>query len=395
MSFHARFHGFIRGLYYSRITVRGAAKVPPSGPLLILCLHRNGATDGFVYRSAVSNLTYLVRARLRDNPIGKLFFSGLEVIRSGDGGTRDDNRRMIDSCVSHLQENNRLAIFPEGTSKLGPRHLPFKSGAARIAHRFIENGTPLTVLPLGIHYECPWAFRSRVEIIVGEPMTLQATDSNLGHIKQRFTTALEDVGFNVPDQKTHDLAHRFAYIATLGTDHQFFDKLKAMEHGLPSRAVQAWNDLEEKVQPRRVLRHQGVPLFPKGPAWLYALLTILLAIPVLTGALLNLPPLAIGYWTARRCADDTNVIALWHILPGVPAFVAWATAMVTLLLTLEQVGATISYLSFTTVSLLCWYRFKKLAVASWNGLFHTGLRSDALALHSLILTELPPQKSAS
>jgi 1-acyl-sn-glycerol-3-phosphate acyltransferase len=395
MSFHSQFHGFIRRLYYSRTTVRGAEQVPTSGPLLVLCLHRNGALDGFVYRAAVPHLTYLIRAKLRYNPIGKLFFNGVEVVRNGDGGTREGNMRMFETCVSHLQGDTPLAIFPEGTSKLGPRHLPFKSGAARIAHYFLEGGKPLTVLPLGIHYECPWAFRSRVEVVVGEPLILESPDLKLGHIKQRSTAALEAVGFNVPDAETHDLAHRLAYIATLGTKHQFFETLKTMEHDLPPKSAQAWKTLDEKMRHRRVLRHQGVPLFPTKYTLAYALLTLLLAVPVLAGALLNLPPLALGFWTGRRFADDTNVIALWRILSGVPAFVVWATLMVVLPLALGQGGAAIAYLALTALALQGWYRLKKLAVASWNGLFHADLQPEALALHSLLLSELSQTESTS
>lgn len=49
MSWHKLFHAFIRRSYFSRIRVFGAERVPPAGPVLAVCLHRNGAVDGFVY----------------------------------------------------------------------------------------------------------------------------------------------------------------------------------------------------------------------------------------------------------------------------------------------------------------------------------------------------------
>ena len=52
MSFHSVFHGFIRRLYYSRITVIGRQNITNEGPLLVLCLHRNGAVDSFAYYKA-------------------------------------------------------------------------------------------------------------------------------------------------------------------------------------------------------------------------------------------------------------------------------------------------------------------------------------------------------
>lgn len=393
MKFNPIFHGFIRHLYYSRITVTGAGHVPAKGPLLVLGLHRNGAVDGFVYRAAVPCLTYLIRAKLRNNPLGKLFFSGVEVVRSDDGGRGEDTLAMIDGCVRELRSGTRLAIFPEGTSKLGPRHLPFKSGAARIALSCLENDVPVTVLPLGIHYECPWAFRSRVEIVVGEPITLPThapTESRgacLREIKGIFTTALEEVGINVPDEETQELVQRFAYIATLGTRHRYFDALKALEKRLPPEAVSAWESLEEKMRGKRVLRHQGVPLFPIRMPWAYAALAALLAVPVMAGALLNAPPLVIAWLVARCRADDTNVIALWRILSGVPLLVLWAGAWLIVAAALGEAWLAFSYLALTWIAVQGWYRFKKLAVCAWNGLLHPGLRADALAIRDIILRQ--------
>jgi 1-acyl-sn-glycerol-3-phosphate acyltransferase len=393
MKFHPVFHAFIRSLYYSRITVTGAEKVPADEPLLVLGLHRNGAVDGFVYRAAVPRLNYLVRAKLRNNPLGKLFFSGVEVVRSDDGGRGEDTLAMVDGCVSEIRSGTRLAVFPEGTSKLGPRHLPFKSGAARIALSCLENDVPVTVLPLGIHYECPWAFRSRVEIVVGEPIQLpspaptESRGARLRGIKETFTTALEDVGINVADEETQELTQKFAYIATLGTRHRYFDALKAMEKGLPPDAVSAWKSLEDTMQGKRVLRHQGVPLFPIRMPLAYALLTVLLAIPVISGALINFPPLVIAWLVARRCADDTNVIALWRILAGVPLLVLWAVVWIITAAVLGQAWVALSYLSLTWIAVLGWYRLKKLAVFAWNGLFHSGLREGALAIRDLILRQ--------
>lgn len=390
MSFHACFHGLIRRLYYGRITISGAPDKPVAGPVLVLCLHRNGAVDGFLYRAAVPRLTYLIRARLRNNPIGRLFFSGVEIRHDADGGTAGEQQAMIEACLRHLKGTQPLAIFPEGTSKLGPRHLPFKSGAARVAHRHLAAGRPLTVLPLGIHYECPWAFRSRVEIVQGTPLVLERgdADSGPGGLKRRFARALEEVGFNVADQRTHDLAHRFAYVATLGTNHRFFTALKAMEEGLPEPAVEAWHKLEARMMGRVVLHHQDVPLFPTGPAWLYGLSAAVLALPVLGGFLLNLPPVVLGAWTGRRFADDTNVIALWRIFGGLPLFLLWAPAVLCLLLVLGLPWLAVGYFGFTTAGLLGWYRLKKLTVAAWNGLLHHDLRSDALNLHRLLLSHL-------
>ncbi len=395
MKWHPFFHGFIRRLYFSRVTVTGAGHVPVSGPVLAVCLHRNGAVDGFVYRAALPGVAFMVKATLRRSLPGRLFFNGVEVARSEDGG-RGGNQEAIAECVSCLGRGGTLAVFPEGTSGLGPRHLPFKSGAARIALRHLESGQPLTVLPLGIHYECPWAFRSRVEIVVGPPVCLGLPDSfdspgaRLQEVKRRLTEALESVGLNVPDSGWQDLAQKFACTATLGTNHRYFDALKVMEQELPAEAVNAWTALEAKAKGRRLLRHQEVPLFPLRRPWAYAILTILTAVPVAAGALLNLPPLAVAWWAGRRFPDDRNVIALWRILTGVPLLIIWAAAWCAAGAVSGLWWLPVLYFILTWLAVRGWYRLKKLAVVAWNGLFHSALRSDALTVRRAVLAAMHP-----
>ena len=394
LSWQTLFYAFIRRLYYSRITLIGAKHTPDMGATLVLCLHRNGAVDAFVYRAAVPGITYLVRAKLSRGTIGKVFFSGVEVNRRNDGGNRKDHEEMVATCVQHLQTSKPLAIFPEGTSKLGPSHLPFQSGAAHIALNILQTGVPLTVVPLGIHYEAPFAFRSRVEVVIGtairlDPRGLQKTrGEQLRKIKHQFTHALEDVGFNVHDEKTLNLAQKFAYIATLGTNHSYFSALKSLEQQLPEKAVKAWAHLENKLRGKAVLRHQGVPLFATRSPWIYTVSALLLAVPVLAGALLNALPLGVARWAGKRFPDDTNIIALWQILTSVPLFILCLSAWLILPFAIGQAWITPVYLTLTWVSLKGWYRLKKLTVASWNTLLHSDLRNDAHALHQSIITQL-------
>ncbi len=97
-----------------------------------------------------------------------------------------------------------------------------------------------------------------------------------------------------------------------------------------------------------------------------------------------------------------SVIYLWLLVSAVVGVWRhrntpdWDTARLPLILSLAigHGGAAIGYLACTYLALQGWYRLKKLAVASWNGLFHSDLRPEALALHELILSNLSqPQKT--
>lgn len=399
MKWHPFFQAFIRQLYFSRVEVTGANQIPATGPVLALCLHRNGAVDGFVYRKVLPQVAFMLKATLRRSLMGRLFFDGLEVARTEDGG-RNGNLEVIDECVNWLENDGFLGVFPEGTSSLGPRHFPFKSGAPRIALRHLQDGLPLTVLPLGIHYERPWAFRSRVEVVIGPRISLdeladiESSGARLQEVKRRFTTALESVGMNVPDAQWQEMAQNFAYIATLGTKHTYFAALKAMEHQLPAEAVRAWENFETKARGRRLLRHQGVPLFPLRYPWLYVLAALLLTLPVAVGALMNVPPLAVAWWAGRKFPDDRNVIALWRILTGVPLLVIWSAAWVAAGILFGLWWLPLIYFALTWLAVRGWYRLKKLAVVAWNGLFFPGLRSDALEIHRAVLKALTPLPQA-
>ncbi|MFO1533156.1 MAG: hypothetical protein ABR562_05605, partial [Thermoplasmatota archaeon] len=53
-----------------------------------------------------------------------------------------------------------------------------------------------------------------------------------------------------------------------------------------------------------------------------------LAPAVAAGIALNAGPWCVAAWAAKKFPDDTNVISLWKILAGLPAFTLWAVVVV-------------------------------------------------------------------
>lgn len=129
--------------------------------------------------------------------------------------------------------------------------------------------------------------------------------------------------------------------------------LKRHEAGLPDDARALLAEAGERVEITRMPRALG------------ALMLAGLALPVVAGALANVPPLLAGWWAGRRFADDTNVITLWRVLVGVFVWWLWmalvfgATALCGVVLPLAYAGATL-------LGLLAYAPARNLALALFN-----------------------------
>jgi 1-acyl-sn-glycerol-3-phosphate acyltransferase len=377
-------------LYFNRIAVLGAERLPRSGPTLYLALHRNGAVDGFVYHRAVPRALFMISAQLRRSVLGRLFFAGIEVVRDKDReGTPEErarNQAALENCFAYLDAGGELAVLPEGTSDLGPKHLPFRRGAARIAQAFLARGGNLTVIPLGVHYERAWAFRSNVEIVVGTPIDTALPDVDEAErvriLHDRFTQALESVGVNVETAAEQARIESLAYAATLGTGHAYFDALKRFERGVPAPIAEAWAELERKCDALGLMRHQGVPLVPIAHAWLYVAALVPLGFIVLCAMLINLPPLAAAAWAGARFSDAPNVIALWRLLVGFPLLCLWVAALAVAAWMNAEPALFATYAAVSVLGTALFYRTKKVMISVYNLVRGRALRGDLVALHA-------------
>jgi 1-acyl-sn-glycerol-3-phosphate acyltransferase len=395
-AWHRCLYRFINSVYFERITLIHPERLPRTGPVLYLGLHRNGAVDGFVYDQVLRNPVFMISTQLRKSWFARLFFEGIAVTRTKDEGDRALNDAALRQCLGHLRAGGELFVFPEGTSSLGPRHLPFKSGAVWLLLDYLEGGDrpPLQVVPLGIHYECPWAFRGKVEVVVGPLISTKLPPDasrieRLKIMKHRMQAALEEVGLNVPSDECQGLIHRFASIATLGTGRSYFKSLKAMEKGMPEKIMDEWRRLEQESREAKLWFHQGVPLFPTGSVVL-SLVALLAVSPIVLAAIaLNSPAFVAGWYAGKKFPDGRNVVSLWKILVGLPAFALWIGVVVVTMLLLGKFLWLAAYVAVTCAGVKLYCRFKKLAVAVHNALRRPGLRERALAVRQSVLQSLP------
>jgi glycerol-3-phosphate O-acyltransferase / dihydroxyacetone phosphate acyltransferase len=165
-------------LYYPRRSVEGAERLPNEGPVVFVANHPNGLLDPLLVRVMTGRKArFLAKSTLFGNPAGRLAmdaFGCIPVYRAKESAGKDASRNeeSFSRCRAALAAGEGLALFPEGVSHSDPQMRPLKTGAARITLSAVENAPALQVVPVGLFYERKMLFRSRVLLVVGEPLPI-------------------------------------------------------------------------------------------------------------------------------------------------------------------------------------------------------------------------------
>lgn len=389
--YHRLFYKIAEFLCFNRVTIRQVDRLPIAGAVIYLGLHRNGALDGVCYLRVAPHAAYMVSAQLHRSALGRLLMPGIAISRPKDRirGISADNKEAVECCVGHLLSGGQVFIMPEGTSTLGPQHLPFKPGAANIALEATRRGATVTLVPVAIHYECAWQWQSRVEVVVGEPFRLSPADElSLDELMQRIATSLEQTGVDVKSEAELRFIEMLAYAATLGTDLSYANCLKRLASGVPPPLREQADKLKNMALRAHAMTHQGVPLVPISSNVPYVL-AFLILLPLMTAFfVLNGPPLLAGYFASRKLPDDLNVVAFWRAAIGIPSGLLWCVATIVLLLCLGKIWVAVAYLGVTWAGISMFYRFRKLTVAVHNSICASQIRQSLLAFHQALLRTL-------
>jgi 1-acyl-sn-glycerol-3-phosphate acyltransferase len=363
----------------------GPERLLATGPVLYLGLHRNGAMDAIPYLMTAPRAAYLVSAQLHRTVFGRWIFRGIAVSRHKDRNRsiHADNAEALHRCVAHLRAGGQLFVFPEGTSGLGPRHLDFRSGAARITSEAVDLGVPLTVVPLAVHYECAWAWQSRVTVVVGAPVELSRSEAlNPETALRRLTVALENTGVNVTSDEELQVIERLAYAASLVADFSYAESLKHFELAICPNIRRRDAELQETARLAGARTYQGIPIVPFGTVLPSTLAWLALAPLMLFYGASNAPPALAGFVASRMLPDEKNVIAFWRAMVGAPAALVWSLVLTGTLVTLGHAGIAFGYVVTSVVGIRAYRYFRQLSVAVYNGVFARAVRAPLLALAS-------------
>ncbi len=154
-------------IYFSKIEVKGTF---PDHASFYVSNHRNGAVDGLVILSVFKQkLLTVIGKNLTNNFFMKLFFKGqIEIYRYPENMTEmRHNKNELSRINTEIENGTSVLMFPEGTSHLGRGLLEIKEGVAHVVSSLNDG----KIVPIGLHYEKGWSFRSHVFIHIGEPVT--------------------------------------------------------------------------------------------------------------------------------------------------------------------------------------------------------------------------------
>jgi 1-acyl-sn-glycerol-3-phosphate acyltransferase len=163
--------------YYRKIVIKDASNIPHNEAVIFAVNHQNAFLDAIVV--ACTNRTYghfLVRADIfkKDWAIRLLnSLNMMPVYRIRDGWqSLGKNEQTFARCEEILASRNSVVIFPEGNHGGQRRLRNLSKGFSRIAFESIKKNfnRKIHIVPVGLNYTHPQAFRSGVSVYYGEPI---------------------------------------------------------------------------------------------------------------------------------------------------------------------------------------------------------------------------------
>ena len=283
---------------------------------LLILSHRNGAIDGFVYHSVLKKGVFLLARQLQKNAFLRFLFPGIAVSRAKDMADKErSNTSALRACLSVLREGKEpLCLFPEGTSSLGPTHLPFHNGYAKMAEMNTAAGSRTNILPVAIVYDDPTKLGGSVWVIGGQKISVSA-DMTADDIGQQTLSEFEKITFSYSSGEAQQLAHQAAVLAVLSKKMSYVTALKRIRE--KADILDIVRQYHQNI-PAGMLSYKGVKIYPQSvlqSVWVVGI-TIPIVVPTL---LFNLIPILMGYLAGRTRLHDPNTISLWRGLVGYPA----------------------------------------------------------------------------
>ena len=287
--------------YFKQWQINNASAVNVKGPIIFVPTHQNAFLDAvLVICSQKRNPWSIARASVFKKGLATTLLTAVKikpVFRMRDGySTLKNNEAILQEWISMLAHGEDIIIFAEGNHNDPYTRGELQKGFARIALKFqqLHQNIPLTIVPVGVHYEEHYSFRTRVLVNFGKPIDVNTID----HANLNEREKLDQI-VDVTEQTLASL--------TVNIDgDQYAEKIDFLkQHREFHRDMLAQVESDRKTVasfPHAPRRNEAASL----PGWLRLLNPL-----VWLGALLNLPPyLFIRNFVKKKVKDPQFIASL-------------------------------------------------------------------------------------
>ncbi len=327
---------FLTHLFFSKVDVTDADRIPKEGPVVVVSNHHSALVDPMVLLATLDRQPrFMAKAALWGRqylPIRPLLSAAraVPVHRVKDGG--GDNSAMFSSTRQVLREGGMIAVFGEGVSHDDPGLKDMKTGPARIV---LGAEIETTIVPIGLVFPDRPRYRSTVTVAVGEPIVVRGSaggDEDRDEV-QRLTDAVADgLSLVAPTWDRQDDQHAARAAAKVVSARHSIDEGSVLNrinrgadlaHPASKDVLDAAKDLLDECE------HLDVELqhVVEDEANLGALArtsyvrSILWALPTILGHVVNYPAYLACDLVAKR--NDFNFQATAKLLAGIVLYPLW------------------------------------------------------------------------
>ncbi len=360
-----RFARWIMLLFFRKVEVTGAWRLPAEGPIVYVANHVNSLVDpallmGFLHPPP----RLLGKSTLWKTPILRPFIrlaAAIPVYRRQDPGVDTSrNSETFARCHEVLATGGTIAIFPEGTSHNQPGLVKLKTGVSRIVLEAEAKypGLGVAIVPVGLVFDDKDRFRSRALINVGEPLAaseeieIYADDgpAAVHRLTDRVRRALMAQTLNFPSWREARLIERAADIyrrpsaalprqASLSEDFElqqrFLDGYATLIERFPEEVAElaeAVEHYDEQLQAHRLEDEQVASEYPSEGVLRFALRSLYLLLvrfPLAAiGTVLNFLPYELAGRFAHLKVESEDLLATYKLLASFVFYpLSWLAGM--------------------------------------------------------------------
>ena len=209
--------------YFKQWQINNAGAVNVKGPIIFVPTHQNAFMDAvMVICSQKRNPWSIARASVFKKGFVTTLLTAIQikpVFRMRDGfSTLKNNEAILQEWIAMLAAGEDIIIFAEGNHNDPYTRGELQKGFARMALKFQQQhqNIPLTILPVGVHYDDHYSFRTRVLVNFGEPIDVNSIDhanlnerEKLERIVEVTEESLASLTLNIEGE---NYAEKFAFL---------------------------------------------------------------------------------------------------------------------------------------------------------------------------------------